>query len=151
MKSLIICACEKVIIDKTNGAHSLISIMRLAEAKVAIPSRSEPSPLPEEVPANAVAPNLWFIYTMWDTAPDEASIAFEQVTEVYWPNGEVFVINRLPFTADEKLIAQNSVGFLGFPMGQVGKIKILVWIEQNNNRVSDVIDYEITVRHSRNV
>jgi hypothetical protein len=149
MKCLIICACEKVIIDKTNGANSLISVMKGAEAKVTVPTESEAKNIPaSELPTNAVAPNLWYVYTMWETRQEDVGKEFKQITQIHWPNGDLFATSRLSFTADETLHMQNSNGFLGFPIGQIGKIKISSWVEQNGNASSDVAHYEVNVRHA---
>jgi len=151
MKSLVICACEKVITDKASGATSLISVMKGAEAKFAIPSQPEPINIsPGEIPFNTVTPNLWFVYAMWEGSPGDEGKEFEQVTEIFWPNGERFISNRLPFVLNDTLIAQNSVGSIGFPLGQEGDVKILAWVEQDRQRQCDPVEYNVTVRHPQN-
>jgi len=140
MRCLIICACEKVIVDKTNGANSLISLLRTAN--VQITNAAAPA-----MPSNAVVPSLWYVYTMWESEPEDTGLQFDQVTEIYWPNGELFISNRLPFKAEKSLIVQNANGFVGFPAGQIGKIKITAWIEHNTKRASETAHYEVAVVH----
>lgn len=144
MKLLIICACEKVIVDKSNGAHSLISVTRGVETKLASPSGIQPI---SDVPLNAVSPQTWAIYTMWESQQDDIGQEFKYFVEVKWPNGEPFAATSAHFTADKTLIIQNSVTLLGFPVGQIGAIKIIGWIEKDGNRVSEVANYEVNVRH----
>lgn len=144
MKSIIFCACEKVLIDRVTGSHSLISVMVSAEARFS-------GTLPPELPINAVLPSMWFVYGMWETSAEDAGKSHEQVLEIYWPNGDKFLDNRLPFVADAALRAQNSVGVVGFPGGQKGDIKILAWIEHDGQPVSDIAEYHVTVKHPETI
>jgi len=143
-----LCVCEKVIIDRTTGTHSLISVMVSAEARFASPPNSGP---PDDLPPNAVVPSQWFVYAMWETSEEDDGKVAEQVLEVRWPNGDIFLSNRLPFTADKTMRAQNSVGMVSFPLGQKGDLKIRAWIERDGNCISNVAEGQVTVRHPETV
>jgi hypothetical protein len=85
---------------------------------------------------------------MWESMTEDIGQDFEQVTEVRWPNGDMFASVRLSFKADETLIAQNSIGLLGFPLGQTGGIQIIAWIEKEGTRIGEVATYQVNVRHA---
>lgn len=139
MNPIVFCACEKIIIDRTTGGHSLIGIMISAEARFA--------GTPPALPPNAVVPNMWFVYAMWETSTEDIDRPCEQVLEVDWPNGERFIHNRLSFTPDKTLRVQNSVGMVGFPLGQNGDLRIRAWIEREGESVSSVAEYQVSVKH----
>src|SRR5437879_5919714 len=101
MKCHAFCACNKIVIDK-DGAHSLIEIMLNAEVRLTeVPLGATVSPgavaagIP--IPQNAVAPTKWWLYTQWEPSPRDVGKTFEQVFQVYWPQGEKFAENRLGF------------------------------------------------------
>lgn len=137
MKFLALCTCERVIIDK-QGAHSLINLMLNAELQTS----------PEQVPRNAVAPTQWFIYTMWTPSAEDVGKRFEQVYQVYWPDGEKFTENRMEFTQPDESVQQVTFGFYGLPVGQAGKLRIVTWLDQEGgHRVTDIVETSIRVKH----
>jgi hypothetical protein len=137
MQFVALCTCEKVIIDK-RGAHSLINLMLNAE----IQATAE-----QQIPRNAVVPTQWFIYTMWVPSSEDIGKKFEQVYQVYWPDGEKFTENRFEFTQPDDSVQQVTFGFVGFPVGQTGKLRIVTWLDQAGHRVSDLIETSIRVKH----
>jgi hypothetical protein len=142
MKFLALCACEKIIIDK-NGAHSLITIMSNTDINFAAPPGQT---LPDEIPTNAVFPREWWVFSMWQPSDDEVGKTFEQVFEVYWPNGEKFGESKIEFTSDEK-VQYNSLLMAGFPVGQIGNVRVVTWIEKQGSRITEPIDYCLRVKH----
>src|SRR6266436_8603486 len=138
MKFLALCTCERIIIDK-QGAHSLINLMLNAEIQV---------PQQQQIPANAVVPNQWFIYTMWAPSAEDVGRKFEQVYQVYWPDGEKFSENRLEFTQPDESVQQVTLGLVGFPVGQAGKLRIVTWLDHGGHSVSEIIEASINVKHS---
>lgn len=139
MKLMTICACERVIIDKITNGHSLISVLVNAEIR---------QPTEIVVPSDAVAPAPWYVFTLWESDPEESGKTFEQVLEVRWPNGEIFAANRLPVTTDESLMAQFAVGINTLPIGQVGKVVITSWIEHEGERKTPIATYYFKVKHN---
>lgn len=136
MKFLALCTCDRVIIDK-RGAHSLINLMLNAE----IQTGAEP------IPRNAVGPAQWFIYSMWVPSPQDVGEKFEQVYQIYWPDGEKFSEHRFEFSQPDESVQQVTFGFYGLPVGQSGKVKIVTWLDKKGHRVSDVIETSINVKH----
>ncbi|SRR6266705_3443325 len=137
MKLLALCTCERIIVDK-QGSHSLINLMLNAEIQV---------PQQQQIPANAVAPNQWFIYSMWIPSPEDVGRKFEQWYQVYWPDGEKFTENSIEFTQPDESIHQVTLQVMGFPLGQPGRLRIITWLDQGGHRVSDIIETSILVKH----
>ena len=144
MKYFATLACEKVIIDNKN-AHSLIEIMTNADIQAVV--SPEVDPQQAMMPANAVLPKEWFIFSIWQQSDAEIGKSFEQVVQVYWPNNEKFVEGRLSFRPVDAKAQYNSIRLLGFPAGQEGKIKVLTWVEHEHSRITEVFDYFITIKH----
>jgi hypothetical protein len=135
MRNLALCTCEKVIIDK-QGAHSLINLILNAEIQHV-----------GEIPPNAVSSSQWFIYVMWVPAPEDVGEKFEEFFQIYWPDGEKFFEGSLEFTQPDESVQQVSYSLIGFPVGQIGNLRILTWLDKRGNRVSDVIETNIRVKH----
>ncbi len=145
MKFIALCACERVIVDKI-GAHSLINIMQNVQVQ-GVPKGPSQTLLPTPaVPTNTVLSNLWFIFSMWKPSAEDIGKTFEQVHQVFWPDGTKFNEGKLQFKPDENM-QQNSYGLVGFPVGQPGPLRIVTWVEDNGKRITDVLDYEIRVKH----
>ena len=136
MKFLSLCTCDRVIIDK-QGAHSLINLMLNAEVQTGA----------EPTPRNAVGPYQWFIYSMWIPSTEDIGEKFEQVYQIYWPDGEKFAENRLEFTQPDDTVQQVTFAFYGLPVGQPGKLRIVTWLDKKGHRVSDVIETNINIKH----
>ncbi|HEV2470334.1 MAG TPA: hypothetical protein VGS78_14180 [Candidatus Sulfotelmatobacter sp.] len=135
-------ACEKVIIDK-GGAHTLIEVLSGADIAITPP----PGMTPAQLPANALSPKPWWIFSMWEPDEDDEGQEFEQIYVVYWPNGDKLVEGKsTPFTMTDR-VQYSSYQLLGFPVGQQGKVRVSTWITKNGNRVTDPFDYFITIRH----
>jgi hypothetical protein len=141
MRHLATCACDKLIIDK-NGAHSLVSIMSNADISIVVQSPA----VSEQIPTNAVTPREWWIFSMWEPSSEDVGEQFEQVYQIYWPNNEKLSENRIGFKPDER-VQYNSQPILGFPVGQSGKIRIVTWVDHHGQRVTEVFDYYITIKH----
>jgi hypothetical protein len=138
MKFLAFFACEKVIIDK-NGAHSFINMMLNVEIQI-------PPQNPQQIPPNAVTPQMWFLFSLWAPSPEEVGKTFEQVFQIYWPNGDKFHEARLQFKPDENY-QQTSLGLNGLPVGQAGLLRLVTWVEDHGQRISDIVEYHTRIKH----
>jgi len=138
MKFLGLCICEKVIVDK-QGVHTLVNLMFNAEIQ---------RPPDQQIPPNAVAPNQWFIYTMWTPSTEDVGRKFEQVFKIYWPDGEEFSEQRLEFTQPDSSVQQVTLSIFGFPIGQAGKLRIVTWLDHAGHRLSELVETGINVKHS---
>jgi hypothetical protein len=147
MKCHAFCACNKVVIDK-DGAHSLIEIMLNAEIHPTLITQEKTEEgIPTSIPPNAVAPTQWWLYTQWEPTLTDVGKDFEQVFQVYWPNGDKFAENRLPFNLKDERMTQTSFSYVGFPVGQEGRLRLLTWLDQAGNRVTDLIESFVLMKH----
>src|SRR5271157_362574 len=80
-KLSIFALCEKVIMDKEDRA-SLISLFNTISAQIL--------PTNQAIPSNAVAPKEWYVYTSWETEPEDIGKEYRQVVQLLYPNGEPF-------------------------------------------------------------
>jgi len=146
MKCIALLACEKLIIDR-EGTHSIINVMTNANIKM---QEMEPGGMPHDVvtpPFNAVAPLQWWVYTLWDPSPEDAHRSFEQVYQLYWPNGEKLREARLPFVLTSERMQQSSFSFVGLPVGQPGKVRIITWLDSDGQCVSSVSETHLYITH----
>ena len=141
MRFISTCACEKLIVDK-GGAHSLINVMSSIDIAI--------SPMPgtplEQIPTNAVMPKEWWIFSMWEADATEVGQEFEQIYQVFWPNGDKLLEGKLKFKPDEKA-QYNSFTILGFPVGQQGRVKINTWVESKGSPITEPFTYSIVMKH----
>lgn len=122
-KLYVFAACEKVILDQA-GVPSLISLF--TKLKILLPAQQE------EIPANAVAPKEWAVFTSWDRLPEDDGREFNQCLQVKYPDGKLFFENReLKFKMKEGERQHNAVSILGFPLGQKGDYQVSMWLEEN--------------------
>jgi hypothetical protein len=148
MKCVALVPCEKIIIDK-DGAHSLITVM----IKAGIALRQEVAEDTQKridipIPDNAMIPSQWWIYSIWEPSSRDIGTSFEQVYQVYWPNGDKLAERRLQkFIQNDDTMMQTSFVFVGLPVGQVGKIKILTWLDSDGHRVSEIAETSIQIKH----
>jgi hypothetical protein len=149
MKCIALLACEKLIIDK-EGAHSIINVMISASLSLQQREGLEGPPENVPVPKDAVLPTQWFLYSVWDPSPNDVGISFEQVYQVYWPNGEKLAERRLQkFIPKDDTMMQTSFFFLGLPVGQEGKVRVKTWLDSDGHRVSDIIETAVRITHSK--
>jgi hypothetical protein len=142
MKNVIIAPCEKVIVDKSSGTPSLITIMQNINVQV---------PVGQEIPSDAVVPREWFIFTQWLIEENDYGKTFVQKAMVILPDGTSFGQgSTIPFTLGNRdhRIAQNVVTLVGMPIGQLGPLIARVWLEENGNKVTDISEYPLKVVQS---
>lgn len=145
MKFLALCPCDKVIFDKRD-TPSLITLIQNVE----LTFTPADGAVDAELPRNAVAPREWFIYARWQSDNEDVGKTFEQVFQIFWPDGEKFLEHRLPMkpvVAGED-IQQSAMQMAGFPAGQSGILQIATWLDSDGHRVSDIIKCHIRVTHS---
>lgn len=135
MRFQALCTCEKVIVDKRE-VHSLINLIQNVEIETSA-----------DIPKNAVGPNQWCIYTMWVPSAEDVGRKFEQVYQVYWPDGEKFYESRFEFTQSNEDIQQITFGLTGFPVGQSGRLRIITWLDRDGHRISEILETVINVKH----
>jgi hypothetical protein len=144
MKHIATLTCEKVIVDQRN-VHSLISLISRAEIG-ALPGAPQPQE-PEPIPMNAVIPKEWYVFSMWLPSAEEVGKSFHQVMQIYWPNGDKYSDSKLPFSVTDVGPVHNSFHSIGMPVGQEGELKIVTWLEENDERITDIFDAHLTIKH----
>jgi hypothetical protein len=131
--------CEKVIIDG-RGAPSIITIMQNAHIDTI------PGAEPQAIPPNAVMPKEWYFFSSWFPSSDEVGKNFEQVYQVYWPNGEKFSEARSEFTVQDET-QYNTLYMQGLPVGQQGDVKIVTWLDHNGHKVSELVERILRIKY----
>lgn len=127
--------CEKVILDK-NEVPSLIAVFNKLTAVVN-----------GEVPANAVIPKEWCIFTSWLIEPTDVSKQYTQAYRVVYPNGEQFgepvriTLQILPGKRHSQTIANSQ----GLPIGQNGLYTVESWLEEGDKKVGDTISLQFEI------
>lgn len=155
MKCTALLTCEKVIVDK-DGAHSIINVMLNAEILLQRMSETDNSlavPIPPDtpvvpIPPNAVAPQIWWIYTIWQPSPEDVGKSFEQVYQVYWPDSDdKFMDQKITFALKDERAMQTTFHIGGLPIGKVGKLKVVTWLDQQGHRATEVSEAFLNITH----
>ena len=137
LKPYVFAVCEKVILD-AQGTASLIALFNKVEAQLV--SSADP------LPANAVAPFPWAIFTSWEMEPDDAEKKFLQVFEILFPDGSTFQEHRVEFvTPKGKTHHQIEARFTAFPIGQQGQYTVTMRLEQDGVKVFESPSIKINV------
>jgi hypothetical protein len=144
MRPVALIACDKIIIDK-DGAHSLINVM--LNAKVEMQEIQSGQTTSRPIPPDAVAPTQWWIYTAWEPSVEDIDRVFEQVYQIFWPNGDKLLESSLSFVLHEEKMWQTTFFIGGFPVGQQGKVRIVTWLHFEGRRTSEIAETFITVSH----
>lgn len=137
MNLKVLTPCEKVIQDARSGP-SLIATFQ--EMQVGIPEG-------QILPTNAVIPKDWAIFALWHSAESESFPTFRQWLVILWPDGSEFIRQPLDVKVDKPEWTMSTVQIQGFPMGQKGRLTIRVWIEVDNQMISEVGETWIDVKH----
>jgi len=113
----IVAACEKVIYD-LDGPVSLVGIFE------GMKFRLQDAPLPDK----AVAPNQWSIFTLWEPQIGELGKVFTQFTQVFAPDGSLFLENKHTFLTlePERIQIRVRLNIKSLPIWQEGKVVIKV-------------------------
>jgi len=138
LKPYVFAVCEKVVID-SNGVASLISLFNQIEAQ--IPSGAQP------IPANAVVPMSWFIFTSWEHEPEDAGKEFTEIVQILYPDNSLFQEHPYKFKPESgKTHYQVNLGVPGFPIGQEGAYQVKMRLEQDGNKLFESASIKIIVK-----
>lgn len=140
MKLLLAAPCNVVLNDPDLG-HSLIGVFHDIRVNV-LPG--------SEVPADAMLPREWAIFSKWALEPHEVNREYTQVTELYWPDGKLVGRNSSALQASGtamSFISRNTA----FPFGQNGNVRILFWMEESGEAVSEGVEILISVNTQKNL
>jgi len=136
LKPYVCVACEKAILAQ-DGVASLISLF--SKIILTVPAGTE-------IPQNAVAPKEWAVFSIWDPEPGDEIRTYFLCTQILYPDETQYgEIAKSKFNIEVGKRAQMHIQIQGFPIGQTGEYKIRTWIEENQKRVSDPIQFGIGV------
>ncbi|HXJ04086.1 MAG TPA: hypothetical protein VNH65_03255 [Candidatus Acidoferrum sp.] len=136
LKPYVCVACEKVIIAQ-DGVASLIALF--SKIILTIPAGTE-------IPRDAVAPKEWAVFSIWDPEPGDDLRKFFLCTQILYPDETQFgQIAKSKFNIEPNKRSQMNMQIQGFPIGQAGEYKIRSWIEENDKKISDPIQFGIEV------
>jgi hypothetical protein len=135
LKPYVCVACEKVIITK-EGVPTLVSLF----SKITVQAIQN---VPE-IPANAVVPTQWTVFSMWDTEPGDELKEYMICTQMLFPDKSAYgSVARIKLNVEAEKRSQSVMTFNGFPVGQIGSYTIHTWIEENQQKVFGPIEFKI--------
>lgn len=125
-------ACEKVIITK-DDVPSLIGLF--SKVILTVPAETD-------FPRNAVHPKEWAVFSIWDPGPGDEHRQYTLCMQFLYPDRSQFgEINKSPIKVVPNKRSQVVFQFNGFPIGQAGEYTVRTWIEQNQLRILDPIEF----------
>jgi hypothetical protein len=135
LKPYVCVACEKVILAK-DDIPTLVSLF----SKVVVHA----IPNAPEIPASAVIPTQWAVFSMWDVEPGDELKEYMICTQMLYPDKSTFgSVARIKLNVEAKKRSQSVMQFNGFPVGQIGLYTINTWIEENQQKVFGPIEFKI--------
>jgi hypothetical protein len=139
MKPYVFAVCEKVIFD-VQGTASLINLFNRVDAYLVTST--------EPIPANAIMPFPWSVFTSWDVGPEDVERKFTQVLEVLNPDGSIFNEHRIEIVTQRgKDHHQVEARFPGFPIGQEGSYSVRTRLEQDGIVIFESSAIKIQLTH----
>jgi hypothetical protein len=136
LKPYVVVVCEKVIIAKDEVA-SLIGLFN--KIIMAVPKGTE-------IPKNAVAPYQWAIFSSWDAESGDELNEYMICMQVLYPDGDQFgEITKAKLNIQANRRSQFNSQVIGFPVGQLGKYTVRVWIESDNKAAVQPVEIKIEV------
>lgn len=127
-------ACEKAIISK-GDLFSLINIF----SKIVIGAPSDAA-----IPNDLVVPKEWAVFSTWDSDAGDEHRSHVICTQIIYPDGSPFgEIIRRHVKVEARKNVQVAVQVVGFPVGQVGTYLVRSWVEENEKRVADFVEFKI--------
>ena len=141
MKLLIFTACERVLQDPQSG-QSLIAVFHGLKFQI---------PAGTELPSNAALPKFWSIFTKWGLSPHEEGKDYASLTQIYWPDGTLFVEQSLAAAQPTKDGLNFVLQLTGFPMGQSGNLKIVNWVTSGGSTVTEKQEIILTLEVTKDL
>lgn len=139
LKLLIYAPCEKAIVS-TDNTSSVISIMESVSINV-----------PEDLPADALAPIRWTVFSLWKRDQSlEQPTEMEERTDVLRADGTVAAGASSRFTAsNEHLFYRSVVQVPVFPIGLPGFVNVRCRLRQTNPETEweDIAEFPLLVVH----
>lgn len=149
LKPYICAICEKVIIEQVSpgvpdpsGPASLISLF----SKIYVKAISSASGEAANIPADAVIPKAWSIYTEWETDPGDENRKYQLAFQLVYPDGKLFgQVTRTAINVAAHRRGQVIINANGFPVGQEGFYTARLQIEEDEKPVGAPIELKLEV------
>jgi len=101
---------------------------------------------PTNIPANAVVPKDWAIYSSWDNEIGDEQKEYIICTQIFYPDKSPFgVAGKNPLRIEPNKRSQNIVRLNGLPIGQTGLYTVRTWIEENEQTVVGPIEFSFAL------
>jgi hypothetical protein len=136
LKPYVYVACEKVILDQQSaGVASLIGLFSKIVGLV---------PPNTEIPPNAATPKDWTVFSIWDIEPGDEHKNYVLCTQILYPDQSQFGdVSKQPMPLQPNKRVQMIVRLNGFPIGQLGFYTVRTWLEEEDKKVSDPIEFKL--------
>jgi hypothetical protein len=126
--------CEKVIVA-ADGVASLIGLF--SKMIVSVTANTE-------IPKNAVAPKEWAIFAIFDPEPGDELKEYFLCIQVFYPDKTQFgESTKIKLNVEAGKRSQAYAQVPGFPLGQIGKYTVHIWVEENQQTVVGPIDIQV--------
>jgi hypothetical protein len=136
MKLLFATACNVVLTDAEWG-HSLIGVFDTIKIQV---------PAATEFPPNALLPREWVVFSKWQLETEDAGHNYVLICDITLPDGTLFANYHL---AAPKPTENQTIAFVvrnpGLPMGQNGRIKAVMHLEEGKKVASENVEVSVGV------
>jgi hypothetical protein len=140
LRTYVCVACEKVIIA-ADGVASLVGLFNKMITAVAVET---------EIPKNAVVPKEWAVFSIFETEPGDELKEYTHFVQILYPDQTQFAeISKTKLNIELNKRAQANVLVPGFPIGQIGKYTVRVWVEENQQTVVGPIEFKIELEITR--
>jgi hypothetical protein len=134
LKPYVCVVCEKIILA-VDGVASLIGLFSKILASV---------PAETEIPKNAVAPKEWAIVAIFDPEPGDELREYVLCIQVFYPDKTQFgESTKIKLNVEAGKRTQAFAQVPGFPIGQIGKYTVHIWVEENQQIVVGPIDIQV--------
>ncbi len=136
LKPYIFVGCEKVIVSKDDVA-SVIGLF--SKIILTVPPGTD-------IPANAVTPREWAVFSIWDAEPGDEKREYILCTQILYPDQSPYgEINRHKLKIELNKRVQVVLQFNGMPIGQLGKYLVRSWIEEKQEKIFGPLEFNIEV------
>jgi hypothetical protein len=134
---LVFAPCERIIVEHGSSGVSLISLLQ--EVTVAPPM--------EGLAADAVAPTVWYVLSMWFREHDEPIEALHQRIAVQSPSGKVLTEIFTDFELT-KVSHRNIAVIQGLPVGEPGCYRLRLSLKSKDGEWAEIASYPIELKHA---
>jgi hypothetical protein len=140
MNLLILAPCERLIVERGANVISLISI--LEEITPSLPAGAA------ELQENAIAPQPWYVLTLWSCDEAEVGSRFQVRLDVVDPRGQTKWQLTSPVVEFKRTKHRHIFTIRGFPIGLTGtyELRVATREDREESDFTHVATYPIIVK-----